>query len=410
MKKKPEKTRTSRSFFPRDKYCGDAVTTPAIDILKEMDVYDTIIDMNEGHLADNGGMVSPSGISFIGRSKDELGKAACMAVKRINLDFRMVQASVKKGAIFHDGCEVTNLSLDASKEFWTVECTQSPRKSSTPSIVGFNTDDRPREMSWKSFRGKTVILGDGSVSGMATKLGLCNAPPLGICSRAFVEGGTHNCSFDGVCFFHRESLPGYSAIFRHPNDELNYCYYLIPTDDTGKCGNVEPKDLRRLHEDAIKNDPFISASLGENAKIERMKAAPLRIGCQGVPLSYSHRLLIAGDAAGFIDPLTGEGIHLAMKSGKLAAFTVIDMLRTGQFSPRMHSLYEARWKADFGHDFGLSTVCARVVWKLPFFLDAITNEMRRAGGDALMAKVRLPLLFFYSHLYNADVTGDGLID
>jgi hypothetical protein len=43
----------------------------------------------------------------------------------------------------------------------------------------------------------------------------------------------------GVCFYQRESLPGYSAIFRHPNDELNYCYYLIPHGKDGMCGDVK---------------------------------------------------------------------------------------------------------------------------------------------------------------------------
>ena len=43
----------------------------------------------------------------------------------------------------------------------------------------------------------------------------------------------------GVCFYQRESLPGYSAIFRHPNDELNFCYYLIPCGKDGYCGDVK---------------------------------------------------------------------------------------------------------------------------------------------------------------------------
>ncbi len=43
----------------------------------------------------------------------------------------------------------------------------------------------------------------------------------------------------GVCFYQRESLPGYSAIFRHPNDELNFCYYLIPHGKDGMCGDVK---------------------------------------------------------------------------------------------------------------------------------------------------------------------------
>ena len=52
--------------FPRDKYCGDAVCTPAITILEEMGVLKELQDNNEVHFADNGGFVSPSGISYIG--------------------------------------------------------------------------------------------------------------------------------------------------------------------------------------------------------------------------------------------------------------------------------------------------------------------------------------------------------
>ena len=47
-----------------------------------------------------------------------------------------------------------------------------------------------------------------------------------------------------MCFYQRESLPGYSAIFRHPNDELNYCYYLIPCGKDGMCGDVTARPSR----------------------------------------------------------------------------------------------------------------------------------------------------------------------
>ena len=70
--------------------------------------------------------------------------------------------------------------------------------------------------------------------------------------------------------------------------------------------------MKRLHEGALKSDPFISQAVGPNAKVERMKAAALRLGSQGVPSSYDDHLLIIGDAAGHIDPLTGEGIHTAL--------------------------------------------------------------------------------------------------
>ena len=55
-----------KEHFPRDKYCGDAVCTPAIKILEEMGVLDELRQNNECHFADCGGFVSPSGLSYIG--------------------------------------------------------------------------------------------------------------------------------------------------------------------------------------------------------------------------------------------------------------------------------------------------------------------------------------------------------
>ena len=56
-----------KETFPRDKYCGDAVCTPAIRILDDMGVMKALADNNESHFADAGGFVSPSGLSYIGR-------------------------------------------------------------------------------------------------------------------------------------------------------------------------------------------------------------------------------------------------------------------------------------------------------------------------------------------------------
>ena len=55
-----------KEHFPRDKYCGDAVCTPALRILEDMGVMDVLREKNECHYADAGGFVSPSGLSYIG--------------------------------------------------------------------------------------------------------------------------------------------------------------------------------------------------------------------------------------------------------------------------------------------------------------------------------------------------------
>ncbi|GAX79984.1 hypothetical protein CEUSTIGMA_g7423.t1 [Chlamydomonas eustigma] len=349
--------------FPRDKYCGDAVCTPAIRILEDMGVLKELVDNNEAHFADAGGFVSPDGTSYIGASKQKLGQAACCALKRINLDVRVARCAQRSGATFKEGFEVVSATFDKAAGLWTVA-----------------------SASGEKVLGRVLVIADGATSKLATKLGYCTEAPRGVCSRAFVEGGTHNTNFDGVCFYPKWSLPGYAAIFRHPNDELNYCYYLIPCGNKpGQCGEVNEADLARLHNDAIKNDPFISAALGPNAKLERMRAAALRLGGQGLTTTFDDHMLIIGDAAGHIDPLTGEGIHTAMMGGRAAAETIIDMRNTGDFSKQSCKAYSRRWYKAYGHDFFMSQKMAEVIHRYPILLDAMASEMQRKG-DVMMSK------------------------
>jgi flavin-dependent dehydrogenase len=137
---------------------------------------------------------------------------------------------------------------------------------------------------------------------------------------------------------------GYAALFRHPNDEVNYCVYIIP-------GNpqVTNDNLAHWHEFLMKKDPNITKALGNNYKIERMKAASLRLG--GEPLTYSDHMLVIGDAAGMIDPMTGEGIHHAMEGGKIAAEFLGKAFEMGNFSKEVMKGYQDRWMRQFGNDY-----------------------------------------------------------
>ena len=53
-------------------------------------------------------------------------------------------------------------------------------------------------------------------------------------------------------------------------------------------------------------------------------------------------LLLAGDAAGFIDPMTGDGLHLAMQSAMLAATETLRTLEHGDYRGAVASLSAGR--------------------------------------------------------------------
>ena len=336
-------------------------------VLEEMGVIQELVDADEIRFADHGGLVSPHGHSYIGTSRHRLaGAAAAAAVKRVHLDVRVARAAQRAGAHLIEEFEVGRaVYFDHAAALWTVT-----------SVDG------------REVRGRVLVCADGATSRLATQLGLCHAAPLGVSSRAYIEAGTHNATFDGVCFYPRWSLPGYAAMFQHPKNELSFCYYLIPCGPgaaAGQCGRPHTSDLRRLHEAAIASDPFISRAMGPAPKCERMRAGPLRVGGQGVSSTYGDALVVVGDAAGHIDPLTGEGIHTAMLGGRAAAEALLAARAAGDFSAANTRLYERRWRARFGADFAMSQACAEAVCRWPILLDAVANEVCRVG-DPMMTK------------------------
>jgi flavin-dependent dehydrogenase len=63
-----------------------------------------------------------------------------------------------------------------------------------------------------------------------------------------------------------------------------------------------------------------------------------------------HRILLVGDAAGFVDPITGEGISWAIQSGQIAARSVAEALSSPKKAGNMyartleeHILPDLRW-------------------------------------------------------------------
>eukprot|EP01133_Synstelium_polycarpum_P014511 gene14511-17128_t len=348
--------------FPRDKFCGDAVATMAQDILREMGVMKELVDENLGHFAQNGGFVSPNGNSFIGNSAKEMhrdakyNRGAVIAVKRIYLDEKIAKAAKRMGAELHEDTTVEKCTFDRKTGLWTIQCVGS-------------VDNVPI-----TYRSRVLICADGSPSATARALGYVTTEPNGICSRAYVK---NNKTFenDGVVFYPKSLLPGYCAIIREARDELNYLAYIIPG------GTPTVEDLHHYHHELMEKDPFISAALGPNPEIERMKAAPLRLG--GIKNSYDDHLLIVGDAAGFIDPLTGEGIQYAMEGSRIAAQTLIKAFNEKDLSRQSLKRYQDGWMARFGHEFGMSMTMSLLLYRFPIMLDAAATLIGKRGSRFL---------------------------
>ena len=83
------------------------------------------------------------------------------------------------------------------------------------------------------------------------------------------------------------------------------------------------------------------------------------------------RALLAGDAAGFVDAFTGEGIALALHSGRLAAESLASSAAGAHGSAK---LYAASCEAAFGRDLKWALKIKRLTMRAPVFLDALCND------------------------------------
>ena len=120
----------------------------------------------------------------------------------------------------------------------------------------------------------------------------------------------------------------------------------------------------------MEQHPYIKAAIGSGCEwSEKRIVAPIRLG--GVPRAYDRQLLILGDAAGYVDPLTGEGIHTAMISGQIAASTTIEMFSKHNYSMDACRAYSLRCYDAFGYEFVYSYLAAHVIYYIPISLDAI---------------------------------------
>jgi electron-transferring-flavoprotein dehydrogenase len=92
----------------------------------------------------------------------------------------------------------------------------------------------------------------------------------------------------------------------------------------------------------FKRHPLV-ASLLQGGQMVRYGAKALpEGGWHTVPQVYADGALIAGDAGGFLNSMRLKGIHLAMRTGMLAAETAFEAVRAGDVSSNALKAYEAR--------------------------------------------------------------------
>ncbi len=311
-----------KARFPRDKICGDAVGLDGVRVLRRLDLMPDI--RAAGSVAVRGVRLSgPSGASATMRLPEERVKEIGFVLPRLVLDHVLLKAALRAGATLVEG-----LSVDAPL-------------FSNGAVVGITGT---REGESVAFRAPLTIAADGAHSVFARKLPLRrkHKDARVFAVRAYYRG-VRGLNKNIEIHYTDKLLPAFGWIFPTGEDTAN-----VGVGAWG--GRAASRNLRGVF------DSFLHTYAPARERLENATATtpvhgwPLDLG-EGSWRASAPGLLAVGDAASFVDPLTGEGIGTGMLSSEMAAATAISALTKGDFSAKFLRRYDRAWRLRLGSDF-----------------------------------------------------------
>ena len=289
-----------RAVFPRHKLCGDTVNPGALSILDRLGVGD---DVRACALPITGMTVTGPGAEVSADYPDGLRG---MSVTRRCLDQLLLNAAADAGACVETGVGVSEPVLDNDR------------------VVGVRLAGRGRAV----LRAPIVIAADGRGSRLAAGLNLSSyaSTPRRWAFGAYFSNVTR-MSARGEMHIRRGVYIGVAPL---PGGLTNVSVVLdgpMPwrVQKDAPYGRSEQQAIvrRAVSADAVLRDRFAVATQVSPVTVLGPLAVNARAaGCSG--------LLLAGDAAGFVDPMTGDGLRFALRGGELAAHAALDELASGR--------------------------------------------------------------------------------
>lgn len=279
-----------KAVFPRDKFCGDGLTSGALRRLEGLGI--TPADVPSWMPVDDVYIRSPSGHRAHFPLPSGRGQYAAITT-RLDLDDALVRRARAAGADVRDGhaCKAVTLHDDhvlvdaegigmvqadyliAADGMW----------SPTRKLIGLRVPDYRGD--WHAFRQYWSGVGPRAASELHI-------------------------------WFEADVLPGYVWSFPLPDGRANIGFGIHrETHAVGDMKKFWPSILDR---------PHIREIIGPDAEpIGPHRAWPIPARLGSMPLTAT-RTMFVGDAAAACDPMTGEGIAQALETGAIAAECIIE--------------------------------------------------------------------------------------
>lgn len=340
--------------FPRDKVCGDAVSGKVTSILQQLNVnFDGMMNSQKDTFQPCKGIsfVSPDGNRLdlpFNKPKDKA--FAGYVSTRMDFDHFLFQQMDSEWANFSNE-QVLSVEL--------LECG-----------VLVNTDKG-------TYRPDVFIDSSGAHSRLAKATWNKRLDPkhhsAGL--RLYFEGVAFPDNHLIELHFFKDVLPGYFWIFPLPNGKANVGIGMLTKEVSERKVN-----LKALMEKIIRTNPQIKERFKNAVQLDSVSGWGLPMGSTKRQIAGNGYAMI-GDAAGLIDPFTGEGIGNAMISGKIIAEEVGKFLEQLMLDRSAYGLlanqYQQRVYELLGAELKISHLLQKML-KYPWLFNVIARKANRS--------------------------------
>lgn len=278
-----------KAVFPRDKCCGDGLTTLALRELELLGLQPSMVPSWKS--VDAAWLRSPSGREVrVPLPPDGVFAAT---TPRRELDAALVDLAIDAGAAVHQGH-----SFHAIRQL--------------PSSVDVDVE------GLGTINTRYVVAADGMWSATRKALGVGEPGYLGEwhAFRQYARNVTGPAAERLIVWFEPELLPGYMWSFPLPGGRVNIGF------GVQRDGVRRVQDMKQQWDDLLRR-PHVVEALGAGFELEdRHTAWPIPAGIDRATLTTG-RVCFVGDATMATDTMTGEGIGQAVLTGRLAAEAII---------------------------------------------------------------------------------------
>ncbi len=331
-----------KKTYPFHRVCGEYISNEVLDFLKRKELYPDFLDLPQ--------------ISHFEFS-DTYGKTVRVpldlggfGVSRYLLDEWLYQKALQVGVKFKLGVQVSEVAFDEKPGKFELLISDHSHLQADFVIGAFGKRSKLDKKLHRTFIEK-------------------RSPFIGVkyhIKTGFVRDTVALHNFEG----------GYCGLNAIEEGKYNLCY-LGSRDQLRKYGSVE-----EMEREVLWKNPLLKRIFEESEFLFERPEVINEINFEPKnPVEY--HILMAGDAAGLITPLCGNGMAMAIHSGKLAC----EALLSGGSRADIESRYAAAWNAEFRQRLwvgrnaqrlfgakGASILARNLIRYVPFFAQQIIKN------------------------------------